>query len=64
MGTKELRLQRELIAAALDVATDDQLRAALDGTIGDTQAFSWDQIKLERSAPERWSLLGSEAEAD
>lgn len=31
--------------------------------IADTQAFSWDQIKLERSAPERWSLLGSDAEA-
>ena len=32
--------------------------------ISDTQAFSWDQIKLKRSDPERWSLLGPEAEAD
>lgn len=31
--------------------------------IADTQAFSWDQIKLERSAPERWSLLDAEAES-
>ena len=25
-----------------------------------THAFSWDQIRLERNAPERWSLLGAE----
>lgn len=28
--------------------------------VADSQAFSWDQIKLDRSAPERWSLLGAE----
>lgn len=32
--------------------------------VGDTHAFSWDQIRLERSAPERWSLLGTESETN
>ncbi len=51
MGTKELRLQHKLIAAALVEATDDQLRTALDGTIGDTQAFCWAALRqFERKA--------------
>jgi len=32
--------------------------------VGDTHSFSWDQIRLERSAPERWSLLGTESETN
>lgn len=45
MGTKELRLQRKLIAAALHDATDNQLRTALDGTIGDAQSFCWAALR-------------------
>ncbi len=41
MGRKELGQQRELVRAAIVAADDSHLRYALDGTIGDAQAFCW-----------------------
>jgi hypothetical protein len=45
MSRKELREQRELVRAAIAAADESHLRYALDGTIGDAQAFCWAALR-------------------
>ena len=45
MGNGGLRGQRALIADALKNASPERLKATLDGTIGDAQAFCWGALR-------------------
>jgi hypothetical protein len=45
MATDELHRQRVLIADAVKSAAPERLRATLDGTIGDAQAFCWGALR-------------------
>jgi hypothetical protein len=45
MGRKELSQQRELVKSTIAAADEAHLRYALDGTIGDAQAFCWAALR-------------------
>ena len=54
---------KTLISDDLAMTAEAKKAMQLLARVAETHAFSWDQIKLERSAPERWSLLSVESEA-
>ncbi|MEQ1873678.1 MAG: hypothetical protein ABL953_08135 [Ilumatobacteraceae bacterium] len=45
MGRRHLQEQDALLTDAITDATEDHLRYALDGTIGDTQSFCWAALR-------------------